>query len=518
MAPAYNDAVKSVLSDVNKFVSITLQSESLSKKAENERQKLVKALEKLFADNHSLSAYSDEGSTSSHKSPSISGSIEDSKNTLDSSHGSEEDYDDKILSSWQKKRYFVLHKKIMYCFKKPADPKQTTAFLVTGYEFREAPQLIKDAKKKDCCFELVAPGKKTHQACFVMAFCFLADSKEDLLAWKEVLEAEMTSSAEEALEMEGEDFYEPLPDSDLQSGSGVTTSPPKAQEQTEVRIEVSGEDAEEDGEVYEDGTSEPTPTPSAPQPSSSNKSPSFLSKITTGFFKKKDSEVVEKKESIEVAKDKGEDKNPEDKDSINEFIDDDEIYEEVGSETPRPPPPPPARATAPAVANSKEEADASSMKAPSSSSASYSPPNAAPKLPKRNQLTPVAAETSTPALPPRSPPASRPPPHTERDLPPRPPNIPVPPIPSPGAKEPQPLCPQLDKSISHPRDEDFENLFYGAWACQGNSDSELTFSRGDLIHVISRDLEAHNWWVGELSGKIGLVPKAFLIPAYVEVN
>ena len=64
------------ISDVHKFVNVTLKSESLSKKAEGERTKLVEALEKFYASNYHLAPSSgDEGSTSSHKTPSISGSI-----------------------------------------------------------------------------------------------------------------------------------------------------------------------------------------------------------------------------------------------------------------------------------------------------------------------------------------------------------------------------------------------------------------------------------------------------------
>ncbi|RUS74020.1 hypothetical protein EGW08_018219, partial [Elysia chlorotica] len=191
MAPSSYEAVKSILADVKRFVSLTLKSESLSKKAEAERTKLVETLEKFFADNYSLAPHSgDDDSTSSHRTPSISGSIDDSKNTVDS-HGSEEDYDENISpcnvkklenatkygymdykkqregqilpSTWQKKRYFVLHKRIMYCFKKPSDQKQSSAFLVSGYEFHESPQLTKDSKRKECCFELTIPGKKSHQ-------------------------------------------------------------------------------------------------------------------------------------------------------------------------------------------------------------------------------------------------------------------------------------------------------------------------------------------------------------------
>jgi src kinase associated phosphoprotein 1 len=67
------------------------------------------------------------------------------------------------------------------------------------------------------------------------------------------------------------------------------------------------------------------------------------------------------------------------------------------------------------------------------------------------------------------------------------------------------------------RDEDFENLFYGKWDCVKNSSKELSFKRGDLIHVLSMDFDGESWWVGELDGHVGLVPKDFLCPAYTLV-
>uniref|UniRef100_A0A2C9KS89 PH domain-containing protein n=1 Tax=Biomphalaria glabrata TaxID=6526 RepID=A0A2C9KS89_BIOGL len=77
------------------------------------------------------------------------------------------------IFSW-KKRYCVLHKNILYCFKKPEDKKQQCAFFLNGYEFREAPHYHKDPAKKDLCFELVSPGKKSHQVAAVHLFSYFS--------------------------------------------------------------------------------------------------------------------------------------------------------------------------------------------------------------------------------------------------------------------------------------------------------------------------------------------------------
>lgn len=64
------------------------------------------------------------------------------------------------------------------------------------------------------------------------------------------------------------------------------------------------------------------------------------------------------------------------------------------------------------------------------------------------------------------------------------------------------------------REEDFENIFLGKWDCAADSNKELAFKQGDMIHVLSRDFDAESWWVGELEGRIGLVPKEYLCPAF----
>uniref|UniRef100_A0A3P8S2W5 Src kinase-associated phosphoprotein 1 n=1 Tax=Amphiprion percula TaxID=161767 RepID=A0A3P8S2W5_AMPPE len=62
---------------------------------------------------------------------------------------------------------------------------------------------------------------------------------------------------------------------------------------------------------------------------------------------------------------------------------------------------------------------------------------------------------------------------------------------------------------------DYANYYQGLWDCQGDEPDELDFQRGDLIYIISKEYNIHGWWVGELNGTVGIVPKDFLHPAYI---
>ncbi|XP_010864393.1 src kinase-associated phosphoprotein 1 isoform X2 [Esox lucius] len=62
---------------------------------------------------------------------------------------------------------------------------------------------------------------------------------------------------------------------------------------------------------------------------------------------------------------------------------------------------------------------------------------------------------------------------------------------------------------------DFANYYQGLWDCEADETDELAFQRGDLIYVISKEYNIHGWWVGELNGTVGIVPKDFLQPAYI---
>ena len=84
----------------------------------------------------------------------------------------------------------------------------------------------------------------------------------------------------------------------------------------------------------------------------------------------------------------------------------------------------------------------------------------------------------------------------------------------------EPATPKKKKiklNITCKPEEDFENRYLGNWDCKGDNPSELTFKRGDIIYILSRGFDEKSWWVGELNGKFGLVPKTFLTPAYTPV-
>ncbi|KAM3591375.1 uncharacterized protein V6R79_000978 [Siganus canaliculatus] len=62
---------------------------------------------------------------------------------------------------------------------------------------------------------------------------------------------------------------------------------------------------------------------------------------------------------------------------------------------------------------------------------------------------------------------------------------------------------------------DYANYYQGLWDCEADEPDELTFQRGDLIYIVSKEYNIHGWWVGELNGIVGIVPKDFLYPAYI---
>ncbi|NWZ65327.1 SKAP2 protein, partial [Acrocephalus arundinaceus] len=61
---------------------------------------------------------------------------------------------------------------------------------------------------------------------------------------------------------------------------------------------------------------------------------------------------------------------------------------------------------------------------------------------------------------------------------------------------------------------DYANFYQGLWDCTGDETDELTFKRGDVIYIISKEYNRFGWWVGEMKGTIGLVPKAYIMEMY----
>jgi len=60
----------------------------------------------------------------------------------------------------------------------------------------------------------------------------------------------------------------------------------------------------------------------------------------------------------------------------------------------------------------------------------------------------------------------------------------------------------------------YESMYYGMWDCAADTETELSFKHGDMMQVVGHEYESYNWLTCLLNGKIGLVPKDYLAPAY----
>ncbi|NWR05357.1 SKAP2 protein, partial [Paradoxornis webbianus] len=69
-------------------------------------------------------------------------------------------------------------------------------------------------------------------------------------------------------------------------------------------------------------------------------------------------------------------------------------------------------------------------------------------------------------------------------------------------------------TVSDSKNIDYANFYQGLWDCTGDESDELTFKRGDVIYIISKEYDRFGWWVGEMKGTIGLVPKAYIMEMY----
>uniref|UniRef100_A0A8C9SG70 Src kinase-associated phosphoprotein 2 n=1 Tax=Scleropages formosus TaxID=113540 RepID=A0A8C9SG70_SCLFO len=61
---------------------------------------------------------------------------------------------------------------------------------------------------------------------------------------------------------------------------------------------------------------------------------------------------------------------------------------------------------------------------------------------------------------------------------------------------------------------DYKNYYQGKWDCTGDHPDELSFKRGDTIYILSKEYQNFGWWVGEMKGSIGIVPKDYLMELY----
>ncbi|NXU53289.1 SKAP2 protein, partial [Turnix velox] len=84
----------------------------------------------------------------------------------------------------------------------------------------------------------------------------------------------------------------------------------------------------------------------------------------------------------------------------------------------------------------------------------------------------------------------------------------------PKAEVPRKLSQKEVTPVSDAKETDYANFYQGLWDCTGDSPDELTFKRGDIIYILSKEYNRFGWWVGEMKGTIGLVPKAYIMEMY----
>uniref|UniRef100_A0A8B9FUC5 Src kinase associated phosphoprotein 2 n=1 Tax=Amazona collaria TaxID=241587 RepID=A0A8B9FUC5_9PSIT len=82
------------------------------------------------------------------------------------------------------------------------------------------------------------------------------------------------------------------------------------------------------------------------------------------------------------------------------------------------------------------------------------------------------------------------------------------------AEVPRKLIQEKVTSVSDNKNTDYANFYQGLWDCTGDVPDELTFKRGDVIYILSKEYNRFGWWVGEMKGTIGLVPKAYIMEMY----
>ncbi|CAH2301843.1 src kinase-associated phospho 1 [Pelobates cultripes] len=80
------------------------------------------------------------------------------------------------------------------------------------------------------------------------------------------------------------------------------------------------------------------------------------------------------------------------------------------------------------------------------------------------------------------------------------------------------LSEDLKRTNDHSQSDDsvinYSDYYQGLWNCTSDNGDELSFQRGDIIRILSKEYNAYGWWVGELDGAIGIVPKDYLTTAF----
>ncbi|XP_022084683.1 src kinase-associated phosphoprotein 2-B-like [Acanthaster planci] len=357
------------------------------------------------------------------------------------------------LQSWQK-RYCIIKGNILYYYKKKTDKEQCNQIVLTGYQGREAPEFERKNKRKDLLFEVVCPAKRSYQ--------FIAQNKKDLQEWIKAI------SVASKL---GPSSVDPLAKS-TPNNSGGSEDLSEEYDDTSApgpSCEVNDDDY---GDTYEDldayqATKMGGPVAPVAEPPA------------------------------------GAGENEEDVEPIDE-----EIYEDVPQAELPPPAPMPERIPKPSAANKPLPPEPPQSESPPPIPTSHRPvpPPSVPidTQPARPYSPHMHIKTypgkniknvAKPALGMSKPAIA---------------STPAPPVPSRAANE------IADLPIrKEPWEEDYANIYIGLWDCMADDQDELEFRRGEMVHIISKEYDTFSWWIGERNNKVGLVPKDYLMKAYM---
>uniref|UniRef100_A0A8C2NKA9 Src kinase-associated phosphoprotein 2 n=1 Tax=Capra hircus TaxID=9925 RepID=A0A8C2NKA9_CAPHI len=88
------------------------------------------------------------------------------------------------------------------------------------------------------------------------------------------------------------------------------------------------------------------------------------------------------------------------------------------------------------------------------------------------------------------------------------------PLPSSSPTRSLPIDDEIYEELPGDKSTDYANFYQGLWDCTGALSDELSFKRGDVIYILSKEYNRYGWWVGEMKGAIGLVPKAYIMEMY----
>ncbi|XP_069067522.1 src kinase-associated phosphoprotein 2 isoform X2 [Pleurodeles waltl] len=277
MHPAIPEDVKTLLADLETFISDILKGENLSKKAKERKDVLLKKIKDVksnypqeFQDKGDSSDQCDEyeglfpEAPDNISLPSDRGDKDDDAPAdgtqyppiaaqeltviLKSGYLEKRRKDHSFFGSEWQKRWCALSNNVFYYYGSDKDKQQKGEFSVEGYTVKLNNTLRKDGKK-DCCFEISAPDKRIYQ--------FAAATPKEAEEWVQeidfVIKDSQCSIIPEDTE-EGEQYDD--------VGSSSTVTPPKRvppQAIIEPGDEIYEELPEDEGKVAVPETKPPPP-------------------------------------------------------------------------------------------------------------------------------------------------------------------------------------------------------------------------------------------------------------------